>query len=58
MLQRKMKNEKRIELTTATNKNSPRGSFAKKSGRKASNGLIIGINAEGSSKGPHYTGRC
>jgi phage antirepressor YoqD-like protein len=46
MLQRRMNNEKMIELTTATNRNSPRGSFAKKSGRKASNGLIIGINAE------------
>jgi hypothetical protein len=53
MLQKRMNKEKSNELTTATNRNNPRGSFAKKSGRKASKWGIIGINAKGSSKGPY-----
>jgi len=38
-------------------RNRPSGSFAKKSGRKASKRGII-VNADGSSKGPCKTGRC
>jgi hypothetical protein len=39
-------------------KNSPKGSFAKEAGRKASNRGMICIKTNGSSKGPCKTGRC
>jgi hypothetical protein len=45
------KNEKQM------NRNKPRGSFAKKLGRKASKRGIV-IKANGSSKGPREAGRC
>jgi hypothetical protein len=42
----------------AINRNRPRGSSAKKAGRKAVNWSMIFINADCSSKGPCKTGRC
>lgn len=42
----------------ATNKNKPRGSSAKETGRKAVNWSMVLIDANGSSKGPRKAGRC
>ena len=39
-------------------RNRPSGSFAKKSGRKASKWRVIFRKADGSSKGPRKAGRC
>jgi hypothetical protein len=53
----KMSKARAVEAK-ATNKNKPRGSSAKETGRKAVNWSMVLIDANGSSKGPRKAGRC